>query len=124
KEISVQQTAHLRNLEMVERVHARGGKFQACTLLQGEEGTIGNFFLTIARTFDDFESPRHRHNFDQVRLQLEGDADFTRDGIMTPGMVGYFPEGVFYGPQKNPGESLTVVLQFGGASRSGYLSED
>ena len=43
---------------------------------------------------------------------------------MSPGVVGYFPEGVYYGPQsQNPNEVATAaVLQFGGASGSGYLS--
>jgi len=119
----MQKILNLRDLEMIERVHARGGKFRYYPLLSGEDGNAGNFFLQLSNTFDDFDSPRHRHNFDQVRVQIEGDADFARDGKMTPGMVGYFPEGVYYGPQSIAGESLTLVLQFGGASRSGYLSE-
>lgn len=119
----MQQILNLRDLAMIERVHARGGKFRYVPLLSGDEGSPGNFFLQLSNTFDDFDSPRHRHNFDQVRVQLEGEADFARDGRMTPGMVGYFPEGVYYGPQSIAGESLTLVLQFGGASRSGYLSE-
>jgi len=58
-----------------------------------------------------------------VRVQLHGDAGFSRDGTMRAGMVGYFPEGVYYGPQNNTGASSTLVLQFGGASGSGYISE-
>ena len=119
----MQQILNLRDLEMIERVHARGGKFRYYPLLSGEAGTPGNFFLQLSKTYSDFDSPRHRHNFDQIRMQLEGDADFARDGVMKPGMVGYFPEGTYYGPQSIAGESLTLVLQFGGASRSGYLSE-
>ncbi|VTU25755.1 hypothetical protein H4CHR_01657 [Variovorax sp. PBS-H4] len=119
----MQQVLNLSDLEIIERVHARGGKFRYYPLLSGKDGTAGNFFLQLSYTYSDFDSPRHRHNFDQVRVQLEGDADFSRDGVMKPGMVGYFPEGVFYGPQSIPGESITLVLQFGGASRSGYLSE-
>ena len=119
----MQQILNLRDLEMIERVHARGGKFRYYPLLCGPTGAAGNFFLQLSKTYNDFDSPRHRHNFDQIRVQLEGDADFARDGVMTPGMVGYFPEGVYYGPQSISGESLTLVLQFGGASRSGYLSE-
>jgi hypothetical protein len=57
-------------------------------------------------------------------VQLQGDADFARDGVMRPGTIGYFPEGVFYGPQSIGGESATLVLQFGGASGSGYISEE
>lgn len=119
----MQQILNLRDLEIIERVHARGGKLRYYPLLSGRDGTAGNFFLQLSYTYSDFDSPRHRHNFEQVRVQLEGDADFSRDGVMKPGMVGYFPEGVFYGPQSIPGESVTLVLQFGGASRSGYLSE-
>ena len=119
----MQQILNLRDLEMIERIHARGGRFRYYPLLSGTDGTLGNFFLQLSNTFNDFDSPRHRHNFDQVRVQLEGDADFSRDGVMKPGMIGYFPEGVFYGPQSITGESLTLVLQFGGASRSGYLSD-
>lgn len=120
----MQQILNLRDLTMIERTHARGGRFRYYPLLSGKESTPGNFFLQLSNTFSDFDSPRHRHNFDQVRVQLEGDADFSRDGVMKPGMVGYFPEGVFYGPQSIQGESLTLVLQFGGASRNGYLSEE
>jgi hypothetical protein len=41
---------------------------------------------------------------------------------LTPGTLGYFPEGVHYGPQtQDEGETLTMlVLQCGGASGSGY----
>jgi hypothetical protein len=40
-------------------------------------------------------------------------------------MVGYFPEAVYYGPQsQDPNIACkTIVLQFGGASGSGYLSQ-
>jgi hypothetical protein len=108
---------------LIERQHARQGTFRMHDLLHGPEGTSGNFFLQLARTYDNFYSPRHRHNFDQIRVQLEGTADFDRDGEMSPGTVGYFPEGVHYGPQSITNESFTLVLQFGGASRSGYISE-
>jgi hypothetical protein len=73
----------------------------------------------------DFNSPRHRHNFEQIRYQLEGVLDYGRDGRLVAGMVGYFPEGVYYGPQsQDPSVNCkTIVLQFGGASGSGYLSQ-
>ncbi|MCY1165988.1 hypothetical protein D9M73_59040 [compost metagenome] len=111
------------DVPLVERQHARQGTFRAHPMLHGTDGTPGNFFLQLSRTYADFLSPRHRHNFEQIRVQLEGPADFDRDGVMQQGSVGYFPEGVFYGPQSISGESLTLVLQFGGASGSGYISE-
>jgi hypothetical protein len=98
--------------------------FHSRRVLEGTAGRIDNFQLSIGVSQGDFYSPRHRHNFEQIRVQLEGTLDYDRDGAMTPGIVGYFPEGVFYGPQsQNPNEVATAaVLQFGGASGSGYLS--
>jgi len=104
----------------------RGGTFHFRRLMEGEPGTLGNFQLTLGQMGGDFYSPRHRHNFEQVRFQLEGTLDYARDGKLRPGMVGYFPEGVRYGPQsQDPEETpMTVVLQCGGASGSGYLSRN
>jgi hypothetical protein len=113
----------LSEVPVVERQHARAGLFRSQSILNGEEGTPENCYLQMSYTYSDFASPRHRHNFDQVRVQLRGDADFARDGTMRPGSVAYFPEGVFYGPQSIGGESTTLVLQCGGASGSGYISE-
>ena len=102
----------------------RGGIFHFKRLLEGETTGIDNFQLSLGRPGGGFYSPRHHHNFEQVRFQLEGELDFARDGKMKAGMVGYFPEGMFYGPQSQEPDStpLTIVLQMGGASGSGYLS--
>jgi len=100
----------------------RGGTFHYRNLMEGAPGTRDNFQLSMGRNDKDFVSPRHRHNFEQFRFQLEGDLDFARDGKMTPGMVGFFPEGASYGPQTSEATATTIVLQFGGASGSGYLS--
>lgn len=115
---------HSGDMPFVERHNPRGGLFHAKRLIEGEAGDRGNFLFIIGKTFGDFFSPRHRHNFDQVRVQLEGTAAFGRDGDMQPGAVGYFPEGTPYGPQTCTGESVVLVLQFGGASGNGYMSED
>jgi hypothetical protein len=111
-------------IPLVRGLEYRGGMFHSRRLLEGTPGTVDNFQLSIGVSQGDFYSPRHRHNFEQIRVQLDGEAYFDRDGTMTPGTVGYFPEGVFYGPQsQKPGMvSTTAVLQFGGASGCGYLS--
>lgn len=109
-------------LEWVRGLEYRGGTFHFRNLMEGEPGTIDNFQLSMGRNDKDFVSPRHRHNFEQFRFQLEGDLNFDRDGIMTPGMLGYFPEGASYGPQTSEATAMTIVLQFGGPSGSGYLS--
>jgi hypothetical protein len=71
----------------------------------------------------DFSSPRHRHNFEQIRYQLEGVLDYGRDGKLVAGMVSY-SQAVYYGPQtQDPNiPCKTIVLQFGGASGA-YLSQ-
>ena len=120
----MEAVVNITDVPVIERQHARAGLFHSQSLLNGPEGTPENFYLQLSHLRNDFFSPRHRHNFDQVRVQLIGDASFTRDGVMRPGTIGYFPEGVYYGPQENAGESKTLVLQFGGASGSGYISEE
>jgi hypothetical protein len=115
---------HADKIAVTERVNRhREGRFLERRLLEGEDGSIDNFQFTLVNTGGDFFSPRHRHNFDQFRFQIEGDAGFDRDGTMTQGTVGYFPEGTRYGPQSNKGDLGTLVLQFAGASGNGYLSE-
>jgi len=109
--------------ERVRIFQHRQGTFRHRTLATGEPGTPGNFILELVRTTDDFFSPRHKHNFDQFRYQVEGEFDFDRNGKMAPGIIGYFPEGTPYGPQTSSVSSLTLVLQFGGASGSGYMTE-
>jgi hypothetical protein len=102
----------------------RGGTFHGRIMVEGEPGALDNFQLSFGQMGGDFNSPRHRHNFEQIRYQLEGMLDYGRDGKLVAGMVGYFPEAVYYGPQsQDPAIACkTIVLQFGGASGSGYLS--
>ncbi len=99
----------------------RGGMFHFRKLLEGTPGTIDNFQLSMGRSNKDFLSPRHRHNFEQIRISHQGELKFGRDGMLRPGIIGYFPEGAHYGPQTQDDDAIAFVLQFGGASRSGYL---
>lgn len=117
------QVISLESVPLIERQHVREGVFRSRRILNGTPGTPGNFSLQIG-VAPSYYSPRHRHNFDQVRYQLDGDFDFAADGVMKAGMVGYFPEGTYYGPQSSAAENSTLVLQFGGASGSGYISPE
>jgi hypothetical protein len=113
---------HADEVEWRRGLQHRGGTFHYRHLLEGRAGTVSNFHLGIGQQDGDFASPRHRHNFDQFRFQIEGTMNFDRNGKMTAGTLGYFPEGAAYGPQTSEGRSVTAVLQFGGASGNGYLS--
>ena len=121
---SAVRVVDVENAPMVARAHVRAGGFSSRRLLDGHEGSPANFSLQLGLTPDSYLSPRHRHNFDQVRYQLEGEYDFSSDGVMKPGTVAYFPEGTYYGPQSSSVRSLTLVLQFGGASGNGYMSPE
>ena len=91
-------------LEWVRGLEYRGGTFHFRNLMEGTPGTIDNFQLSMGRNDKDFVSPRHRHNFEQFRFQLEGDLNFARDGVMTPGMVGYLPGGHVLRPADQRGD--------------------
>jgi len=103
--------------------NVRSGRLKKQVFLDGEEGTPGNFRFGLFYQTGDFYSPRHRHNFDQFRFQIDGDADFDKNGTMHPDTIGYFPEGALYGPQTSSGPNVVAVVQFGGPSGSGYLSQ-
>ena len=92
------------------------------TILTGEPGTPGHFLYRIFYQRGEYNTPRHRHPFDQWRYQLEGDCGYDRGTGMKPGMLGYFPEGAYYGPQHADESNLTVIMQCGGPSGNGYLS--
>jgi len=113
----------LASVPLIERAHVREGVFRSRRILNGIPGTPGNFSLQLGVT-PNYYSPRHRHNFDQIRYQLDGEFDFAVDGVMKPGSIAYFPEGTYYGPQSSAAPNSTLVLQFGGASGSGYISPE
>lgn len=100
--------------------HREGG-IRFLSLLQGKEDTPGNFHLMLVYA-NDFIAPRHRHNFDQVRIVLEGEFGYERGQRQQAGTLGYFTEGTYY-TQNAKGASTTLLLQSGGASGAGYMSD-
>jgi hypothetical protein len=72
---------------------------------------------------DGYFTPRHKHNFDQIRYTLSG-VQSTGLGDLAPGECGYFPEGSYYGPQKQEGDCECLVLQFQGPSGEHLLSNE
>jgi hypothetical protein len=77
--------------------------------------------LALVETTDDYFTPRHHHNFEQVRLMLKGEFEYERGYIQEEMTVGYFGEGTYY-TQKGRGDSLALILQVGGPSGSGFMS--
>jgi hypothetical protein len=103
----------------------RTGKVGKQFLLMGDPASPGNFKFGLFHQYGDFYSPRHRHNFCQFRVQLEGPCEYGLSGKMKPGTIGYFPEGTYYGPQgPDTEDTYTATLQFGGPSGSGLLTPE
>jgi hypothetical protein len=101
----------------------REGKLDQKHLLFGEDGSPNNYDLNMGQTGGGgWRTPRHRHNFDQIRYVIAGQLPYTENDVLEQGWVGYFPESVHYGPQERAEGLRTMVLQCGGASGAGYLS--
>jgi hypothetical protein len=105
------------------RSAALGGVASVKTLLEGKEDTPGNFRMNFGSADEGWEVPRHRHNFDQIRYPISGEFEYMPGKVLPAGWVGYFPEGVPYGPQMRRTGLVMLLLQFGSASGGGYLSK-
>lgn len=108
-------------LESVQRGRVNMIKRKRLPLETGVPGLTIELSLSIVP--DGYFTPRHRHNFDQIRYTLEG-VQSTGYGDLGPGEIGYFPEGAYYGPQGQKGECTALVLQFQGASGEHLLSNE
>jgi hypothetical protein len=119
------KVAHVETHEWSAPRTLRGGFLRFKYLLEGEEGAPNNFALTVVDTDQSFKSPRHRHNFDQIRVTLSGSTNIGPKQNIEMGDVAYFPEATYYGPQDQAlvgSASVAMVIQFGGASGNGYMS--
>jgi len=87
----------------------------------GTEFAPDNFQLYLVETQSDFETPRHRHNFEQVRIMLQGEFGWAPGKVQQVGTIGYFCEGTFY-TQKAGNDSVMLLLQVAGASGDSYMS--
>ena len=86
-----------------------GKERQFKTLLTGEDGALDNFRLYFVRQQGEVDVPRHKHNFDQIRMCLEGPGkqNYGKDKWIAPGEIAYFPEGTPYGPEQSNTERLS-----------------
>ena len=103
----------------------REGNLDSKVLLKGKEGAPNNYRLSFETAMESWTTPRHRHNFDQVRLPIKGVVEYGKALPTLPiGVVAYFPESVHYGPQIRHDQSQTLTLQLGGASGNGFMSPE
>jgi hypothetical protein len=101
----------------------RGNVKDGQILLTGADDAPDNYRLNFSRQTGPFYSPRHKHNFDQIRIVLGGGAmNYGPNQWIQPGEIAYFPEGTPYGPQDYDSKRYGMTLQFGSASGSGYIS--
>jgi hypothetical protein len=119
------QIAHADDSKDISSIRT-GKERQFKTLLNGDDTALDNFRLYFVSQQGEVDVPRHRHNFDQIRMCLEGPGkqNFGKDKWIAPGEIAYFPEGTPYGPEQSNSERLSITLQFGGASRSGFISSN
>jgi mannose-6-phosphate isomerase-like protein (cupin superfamily) len=117
------QVAHAEDSTQIASTRT-GKERQFKTLLTGEDGALDNFRLYFVHQQGEVDVPRHKHNFDQIRMCLEGPGqqNYGKDKWIAPGEIAYFPEGTPYGPEQSDSERLSITLQLGGASRSGFIS--
>lgn len=54
----------------------RSGGVSFRHLLAGEEDSLDNYSLSLVDVAELYEAPRHRHNFEQVRVILKGSFGF------------------------------------------------
>jgi len=95
--------------------HPREGTLEVKTLARGTAGDI-NFNFTLTRYGsggdDPFETPRHRHTFEQFRMPIEGALNYGPDRDIPEGWVTYFPADASYGPQKVD-RCVVLLCQYG-----------
>ena len=77
-----------------EERHREGG-LAFKNLFRGENGDPDNFRLVLSRNGGAYQSPHHRHNFDQIRYCVCGPANIAPGKTLEEGDIGYFPEGAF-----------------------------
>jgi hypothetical protein len=109
------------DIAAVEESIGRNGRIVAkpFPLETGVAGVNMDFTWTFLSA--GYGTPRHRHNFDQIRYVLEGEFS-AGTGAIDAGQCAYFPEGVHYGPQHQDADCLALILQFPGPGGAPYIT--
>ncbi len=96
-------------------VKIREGQLSIKPLASGSTEDGLNFSLNLVRYGEGenrFETPRHHHTYEQVRVPISGSLNYGPKQDVPEGWVSYFPAGAYYGPQCVDGGTI-VALQYG-----------
>lgn len=96
-------------------VKVRPGQLSVKPLAGGTTDDGLSFSLTLVRYGEGehrFETPRHNHTYEQVRIPIEGALNYGPEQDIPQGWVSYFPAGAYYGPQRVDGGTI-LALQYG-----------
>lgn len=118
------QVGRPSELEWEQLSGHRDGVIEFKRLLRREDGGPADFEFALTRFRGPYRTPRHRHNYDQIRIGLDEPISYMPGRAVLPGSIGYFPEGTPYGPQEVTNDPVTAALQFGGASGEGFVGYD
>jgi len=100
----------------------RGGRAERKVLVGGELSPGIDFLMYMIRygSGDDaVASPRHHHNFEQIRYAVEKPINYAEGKEVPEGWLAFFPAGAWYGPQLVDG-GIQLLMQFG----PGYLGPE
>lgn len=117
-------TSFADKIEWTSGFAHRDAKIRFKKLLEGDPKSKANFDLSLVETSAGYTTPRHHHNFEQIRYAIEHTSNYGPKRDIPEGAIAYFPEGAYYGPQNYEEDCSALVLQFGGPSGAGFLSRD
>ena len=109
------------DVEIAQRGRPSNVQRKRFPLDSGIPGVTLEFTYNFLR--EGYTTPRHRHNFDQIRYSLSG-VHNTGVADLMPGDCGYFPESAYYGPQEQKGDCVLLLLQFQGPSGEPFLGNE
>jgi hypothetical protein len=92
--------------------HTRAGDVFQKPVREGRIGRTAESTSMLIRYSDrsgNFYAPRHRHDFEQIRVSLEGPMDYGAGQVSEPGWIAYFPAGAYYGPEDIRNASILLI---------------
>lgn len=104
-----------REAPVLNQTEVRPGSTIRQVLLMGDTDDGLNFRLFRSQYQsgeDAFESPRHRHAFQQIRWTESGLVNYGPGQDIGENDIAYFPRGAYYGPQRKE-KSIGLLLQLG-----------